>query len=261
MFPGLRKRGSGETVEKPLRVFPTKGLRSAARIICPSMTDKFHTGSLSCIFSHAHVARENDLISLPPAGGKLCEAFLICCPDPRKRGSGLFFCNKGNEGRGAASAPTKGLPIGFRRGRCPHRPASVTRGAEERAGKSAKRRQWRKKRADFEEVPRLAATTVAGNRLARRWATAGPYGRLARSLRGGRPRGSPLRRGCKRCGESGISQSRLRRASPFRQGGRGDGRKQRLFDTIKPPPGAGALKGVCGEGGLRRGGLFGVGRF
>ena len=43
------------------------------------------------------------------------------------------------------------------------------------SGKSAKRRQWRKKRADFEEVPRLAATTVAGNRLARRWATAAPY--------------------------------------------------------------------------------------
>ena len=34
------------------------------------------------------------------------------------------------------------------------------------SGKSAKRRQWRKKRADFEEVPRLAGTTVAGNRLA-----------------------------------------------------------------------------------------------
>ena len=39
-----------------------------------------------------------------------------------------------------------------------------------REGKSPKRRRWRKKRGDFEEVPRLAATTVAGNRLARRWA-------------------------------------------------------------------------------------------
>ena len=34
----------------------------------------------------------------------------------------------------ARVAPTEGLPIGFRRGRCSHRPASVTRGAEERAG-------------------------------------------------------------------------------------------------------------------------------
>ena len=39
-----------------------------------------------------------------------------------------------------------------------------------REGKSPKRRRWRKKRGDFEEVPRLAATTVAGNRLAQRWA-------------------------------------------------------------------------------------------
>ena len=44
------------------------------------------------------------------------------------------------------------------------------------SGKSAKRRRWRKKRAGFEEVPRLAATTVDGNRLARRWAIAAPYG-------------------------------------------------------------------------------------
>ena len=34
----------------------------------------------------------------------------------------------------ARVAPTEGLPIGFRRGRCSHRPASVTRDAEERAG-------------------------------------------------------------------------------------------------------------------------------
>ena len=39
-----------------------------------------------------------------------------------------------------------------------------------RAGKSAKRRQWRMKRAGFEEVPRLAGTTVPVSRLARRWA-------------------------------------------------------------------------------------------
>ena len=46
-----------------------------------------------------------------------------------------------------------------------------------RAGKSAKRRRWRMQRGDFEEVPRLAATTVAGNRLARRWAREPrPYG-------------------------------------------------------------------------------------
>ena len=50
------------------------------------------------------------------------------------------------------------------------------------SGKSAKRRRWRKKRADFEEVPRLAATTVDGNRLARRWAIADPYACFVASL-------------------------------------------------------------------------------
>ena len=53
------------------------------------------------------------------------------------------------------------------------------------SGKSAKRRRWRKKRAGFEEVPRLAATTVDGNRLARRWAIADPYGCMARKCGAG----------------------------------------------------------------------------
>ena len=39
--------------------FSTKGSQSAARIICPPMAGKFHTGSLRSIFSHAHVAAEN----------------------------------------------------------------------------------------------------------------------------------------------------------------------------------------------------------
>jgi len=42
------------------------------------------------------------------------------------------------------------------------------------AGKSPKRRQWRMKRGDFEEVPRLSAAVAAESRLARRWADMGP---------------------------------------------------------------------------------------
>ena len=67
-------------------------------------------------------------------------------------------------------------------GRCGHRP--LRRGLQEvqqngSSGKSAKRCQWQKKRGGFEEVPRLADTTVAGNRLARRWAREPrPYGAL-----------------------------------------------------------------------------------
>ena len=45
-------------------------------------------------------------------------------PGPRKRGSGLFFCNKGNEGRGEASAPTDSL-VSDTAGRCGHRPLRV----------------------------------------------------------------------------------------------------------------------------------------
>ena len=48
----------------------------------------------------------------------------------------LPWVRYGIGGRTGASAPTEGLPIGFRRGRCPHRPASVTRGAVQvRAGR------------------------------------------------------------------------------------------------------------------------------
>ena len=68
------------------------------------------------------------------------------------------------------------------------------------SGKSAKRCQWQKKRGGFEEVPRLADTTVAGNRLARRWAREPrPYGSATRGAMGGRPQGSPLRKRCKEC--------------------------------------------------------------
>ena len=64
-----------------------------------------------------------------------------------------------------------------------------------RAGKSAKRCRWQRKQAGFEEVPRLAATMVAGNRLARRWAREPrPYENATRGAMGGRPQGSPLRR-------------------------------------------------------------------
>ena len=50
--------------------------------------------------------------------------------------------------------------------------------------------------------------------------------------------------------------------APLGKGAGEDGGKQRLFDTIKPPPGGGGFRrGICGEGDLRGGGLFSVGRF
>ena len=77
--------------------------------------------------------------------------------------------------------------------------------------KLAKRRRWRMQRAGFEEVPRLADTTVTGNRLARRWATAGPYGSVTRGAMGGRPQGSPLRKSYKGCGKTGRCGERTER--------------------------------------------------
>ncbi len=104
-------------------------------------------------------------------------------------------------GRTDASAPTKCLPIEIRRAGpvCPAGGAGKIRVGP--SGKSAKRCQWQRKRAGFEEVPRLADTIVTGNRLARRWATAGPYESVTRGAMGGRPRGSPLRKRYKRCNE------------------------------------------------------------
>ena len=67
-----------------------------------------------------------------------------------------------------ASSPTECLPIEFRRGRRPRRPASVTR-----------------------SVVRRADVGI------------GPYGSATRGAVGGRPQGSPLRRGYKGCGETG----------------------------------------------------------
>ena len=98
------------------------------------------------------------------------------------------------------------------------------------SGKSAKRCQWQRKRAGFEEVPRLADTTVTGNRLARRWATAGPYGRVARGAMGGRPQGSPLRRVTRGRGTAGRCRHRpLRMTRKFVQAraGRPGGRPLR----------------------------------
>ena len=89
----------------------------------------------------------------------------------RRRG----FCPA--RGRPQRSALRKEKRCG-RAGRCRHRPLRNLQGVltDGASGKSAKRRQWRKKRADFEEVSRLAGTTVAVSRLARRWVAWGAVG-------------------------------------------------------------------------------------
>ena len=66
---------------------------------------KVHTCSLRSIFPHAHVAVKNDLNFLPPAGGKLCEAFniFIVCQknvnvNPFRRGRREKYCTAAQTG-------------------------------------------------------------------------------------------------------------------------------------------------------------------
>ena len=90
------------------------------------------------------------------------------------------------------------------------------------SGKSAKRRRWRKKRAGFEEVPRLAATTVDGNRLARRWARElRPYAGVESAMHVGGGVWSPRPTGDKRIFVKMSFQGAQRRGNPFSPYGEG----------------------------------------
>ncbi len=64
-----------ETVEKPLRAFPTRGLQPAARTHCPLLADNLHTCGLEGIFSDVHAAEENDLTSFAAYGRRTLRGF------------------------------------------------------------------------------------------------------------------------------------------------------------------------------------------
>ena len=66
-------RAGGLPVKK--YYFLTKGLQSAARIICAPPAHKFHTCSLRSIFFAAHVAEENDWTFFAPAGANSTRFF------------------------------------------------------------------------------------------------------------------------------------------------------------------------------------------
>ena len=63
------------TCRKPHSGFPTKGLQSAARIICAPMAHKFHTCSLKSIFSAVHAAGKNDCIFFAACGRQTLRGF------------------------------------------------------------------------------------------------------------------------------------------------------------------------------------------
>ena len=54
-------RGRGQLVKKGRRPFLTKGLQSAARIICSLEANKFHTCRLRSIFCQVHAPAKNGL--------------------------------------------------------------------------------------------------------------------------------------------------------------------------------------------------------
>ena len=71
--------------------FLTKRLQSAARIICAPPARKFHTCSLSGIFSAAHVAGENDWTFFAPAGANSTRSLKSCRKRPPREPCGGGF--------------------------------------------------------------------------------------------------------------------------------------------------------------------------
>ena len=69
----------------------TKGLQSAARIICAPTARKFHTCSLRSIFSAAHVAGENDFTFFRRAGGETLRGFGTAQKNPLCEMQSGFF--------------------------------------------------------------------------------------------------------------------------------------------------------------------------
>ena len=67
--PGINHPCPGtETVQKGQRPFWTKGLQSAARIICSLKANKFHTCRLRSIFAQVHALGKNDCICFAACG-------------------------------------------------------------------------------------------------------------------------------------------------------------------------------------------------
>ena len=118
-------------------------------------------------------------------------------------------------------------------------------GANRRAGKSTKRRQWRMQQGDFEEVPRLADTTVAVSQLARRWVREPrPYGGYKSCGTAGRCGHRPLRNRIMGCVGEGLWPSHGRgRTPPVRKRykkcggpGRPGGRPLRYYPRLFTSP-------------------------
>ena len=92
-----------------------------------------------------------------------------------------------------------------------------------RCGERTERCRWQRKRS--ERVAAVKIFSVRRKAAQKFWAPQQdhrPLRSVTRGAMGGRPQGSPLRMGCKGCGEESPSHG-FAVPAPFRQGGRGGG--------------------------------------
>ena len=103
--PRLRAPSGARSLEAVKKYyFLTKGLQSAARIICAPAAHKFHTCSLRSIFFAAHVAEENDWTFFRRFGGETLRGSLTSCTAARPEWGAQPFailCAAGVGRRGA----------------------------------------------------------------------------------------------------------------------------------------------------------------
>src|SRR5699024_451932 len=67
---------ASETVEKPLRGFPTRGCAPLHRTRRPPKADNSHVCGARSVFSDVHAAGKNGFPLIRVCGRELCEAFL-----------------------------------------------------------------------------------------------------------------------------------------------------------------------------------------
>ena len=105
----METRAGGLRLSKNPEGFPTKGLQSAARRICVPVAHKFHTCSLSSIFSHAHVARENDFTFFAACGRQTLRGFFDTLQPPARRPVRAVFIWRKNKSLPRATARQRTL--------------------------------------------------------------------------------------------------------------------------------------------------------
>ena len=98
------------TVKKGQSPFLTKGLQSAARIICSLKANKFHTCRLRSIFCQVHAPAKNDSILFAACGRQTLRGFWTISTPPVSRGiQGVgVYSSEDSSGTSGASGASAG---------------------------------------------------------------------------------------------------------------------------------------------------------